>query len=308
MTPVMSRPAPQRRAPGRTRRSPRRVIAVLPAVERPEDDDLESRGKIKGRVESPVWSRRGGRVRSGGGERSPVDETAMTGRNLRRGSSLRHRLDYPPGATGGTTAEAPPSSPSANGAAVSVVSGIAAPAPSLATRRSQESKGAKPGEARTERRFRGTQSSGRTIDWCHSSSNYRQLGRVSARTMRGIRGDDLARGTEAGPRAGTRRRIFPEVGASARNGGRRSEHVVVSARTWIRTTRTSLPDLSHASDCGRDNQLSEMGHERGPWHGGREKPSSEESNDQLRSVKRSPRLPSPSNFAGRMGGSREEYG
>ncbi|EJK77913.1 hypothetical protein THAOC_00222 [Thalassiosira oceanica] len=74
------------------------------------------------------------------------------------------------------------------------LSGIAAPAPSIATRRSQESNGAK----RERIAIRGgTQSSRIMIAWSHSSSNSRQLGRVSARTMRGIRGDDRAQGTEA---------------------------------------------------------------------------------------------------------------
>ncbi|EJK56147.1 hypothetical protein THAOC_24021, partial [Thalassiosira oceanica] len=131
----------------------------------------------------------------------------------------------------------------------------------LATRWSQEPKGPKRGNVNS----RGDLQSSRRIALSYFSSKSRQLGRVSARTMRGIRGDDLARGTEAGPRAGTHRRIFPEVGASAWNGGRRSnEHVAVSARTRIRTTKTSGRTLSQASGYGCDNQLFEMWDEGGP--------------------------------------------
>ncbi|EJK53600.1 hypothetical protein THAOC_26933 [Thalassiosira oceanica] len=132
---------------------PRRVIAVLPVVERPEDDDQEWGRALPGRRDGED------------GE----DDPAL--------GSLRRRPDCPPGATGGTTAETPTSSPSANGAATGC-----------------ESKGAKRERIADSG---GTQSSRSMIAWSHSSSNSRQLGRVSARTMRGIRWDDRARGTEA---------------------------------------------------------------------------------------------------------------
>ncbi|EJK66636.1 hypothetical protein THAOC_12430, partial [Thalassiosira oceanica] len=153
-------PGKDRRAPGRTR------PAVLPAAERhaTQDDGQESRGKIEGRGESPVWSRRGGRVRSGGDERSPVDETARTG---------------------STT---PPRQPT--------------------TSRKERSA--------NESSIRGgdLQSSSR-IAWSYFSSNSRQLGRVSARTMRGIRGDDLARGTKRFLESDRASAFFPKWGVGA---------------------------------------------------------------------------------------------
>ncbi|EJK45443.1 hypothetical protein THAOC_35942 [Thalassiosira oceanica] len=122
----------------------------------------------------------------------------------------------PPGATGGTTVEAPPSFPVRE------------------CREPRESKGAKR-ERIVDTREDLTRSRS-MIAWSHSSSNSRQPGRVSARTMLGTRGDDLARGTEAGPRARPRRRIFHAY--SSRRGGvgaewrrQTKEHVVVQIRS-----------------------------------------------------------------------------